>query len=117
MHELLDLEEQGWRALSTPGPMARQFYSGLLRADAVMLFPGGLRIAGREAILESFGTQPWDSFHLDHASVLALGPDSAVVVYEVRAQRDGSAPYVALVSSVYARDAQWRLVMHQQTPV
>ena len=116
MHELLDLEEQGWRALSTPGPTARQFYSGLLRADAVMLFPGGLRIAGREGILESLGTQPWDSFHLDRASVLALGPDSAVVVYEVRARR-AETSYAALASSTYARDTQWRLVMYQQTPM
>ena len=57
MRELIDLEEQGWRALSTAGDAARDFYGRVLREDAVMLFPGKLRIVGRSAVLDSLAAQ------------------------------------------------------------
>jgi len=117
MQELLELEERGWRALATKGNVGQAFYASLLRDDAVMLFPGGLRIEGRERILESIGSQPWDSFRIEDAQVLPLASGAAAVVYKVTAQRGESEPYVALVCSTYVRDTDWKLVVHQQTPV
>ena len=117
MEELVDLEQQGWIALSTEGGTGREFYGSVLREDAVMLFPGGRRIDGREPILESIGTQPWEAFRIENPQVVVLTPSSATVVYRVTAQRKGSQPYVALISSTYVRDQDWRLVVHQQTPV
>lgn len=117
MRELIDLEEQGWRALSAAGDAARDFYSRVLREDAVMLFPGKLRIVGRAAILDSLAAQPWESFHVSNAACVPLSADAATVIYEVTARREGSAPYSALVSSTYVRGARgWQLVVHQQTP-
>ncbi|HEU4655710.1 MAG TPA: nuclear transport factor 2 family protein [Steroidobacteraceae bacterium] len=116
MHELIDLEEQGWRALSTQGDAAAKFYACVLRDDAVMLFPGGLRIEGRDSILQSLAAQPWRSFQIEDSRVISLGEDSAVVIYKVTAQRDGSDPYAALISSTYVNEKGWRLVVHQQTP-
>lgn len=117
MQELLELEEQGWRALATKGNAGQAFYASILREDAVMLFPGGLRIEGRERILESLGAQPWDSNRIEDAKVLPLTSSAAAVVYKVTAQREGSEPYVALICSTYVRDTDWKLVVHQQTPV
>lgn len=116
MRELIDLEEQGWRALATEGDAGKKFYAALLREDAVMLFPGGTRIEGRAQILDSLGAQPWASFKIENPKVLQLSPNVATLVYNVTARREGSPSYVALISSTYARDKNWQLVLHQQTP-
>lgn len=114
--ELIELEECGWRALATEGDAARKFYAALLREDAVMFFPGGLRIGGRDRILESLGTQPWKSFQIEAPHVVSLTSDAAVLAYSVAAQREVGAPYRALVTSTYVRaEGAWRLVVHQQT--
>ena len=118
MRELIELEEQGWQALSTEGDAAKLFYTDVLRDDAVMLFPGGLIVSGKHNILESFSAQPWKSYHIEEMQVISLSEDAAVLVYKVTAQREGRDPYVALMSSTYAiSDGTWKLVVHQQTPV
>lgn len=116
MRELIDLEEQGWRALSTEGDAGRKFYASVLRQDAVMLFPGDMRIEGRERILESLGAQPWQSFQIQSPRVISLTEGAVTVTYKVTAQREGGEPYVALISSTYVRNKTWQLVVHQQTP-
>ncbi len=117
-HELLELEERGWRALATEGDAGRNFYAAILREDAVMLFPGGMRIVGRDRILESLAAQPWESFRIEEPEVVSLSGDAAVLTYSVSAQRKDSPPYRALISSTYARDkGPWQLVVHQQTLV
>lgn len=109
MDELLALERQGWQALATAGGAARAFYAGLLREDAAMLFPGGLRIEGRDAILASLDAQPWASFRIEQPRLIELGPAAATLVYGVTAQRPGSPPYRALISSTWVRGPGWRL--------
>ena len=116
MRELMDLEEQGWRALASEGDAGRKFYASVLREDAVMLFPGGMRIEGRDRILESLGAQPWQSFRIENSKVIVLAEAVAALLYKVTAERKGSEPYVALVSSTYVRSKTWQLVIHQQTP-
>jgi hypothetical protein len=117
MQELVELEEQGWRALATEGDAGKAFYAGVLREDAVMLFPGGIRLDGKQRILESLDVQPWQWFRFENPGVISLTPDAATVAYQVTAQRGGDPPYVALVGSTYVRDGSWQLVFHQQTPV
>jgi hypothetical protein len=116
--DVLVLERDGWRALATRGGAAKKFYASVLRHDAVMLFPGGMRIAGRARILESLGSTPWESFRIENEQVIPLGADAATLVYKVTANRSGAPPYAALVSSTYVRDGAgaWELVLHQQTP-
>jgi hypothetical protein len=92
MHELIELEEQGWRALSTEGDAGKKFYASVLREDAVMLFPGGMRIVGRERVVQSLGAQPWNSFRIENVQVVSLSTNAATLVYTVTAQRKGSEP-------------------------
>lgn len=116
MDELVELERQGWETLSSDGDAGQRFYASILHQDAVMLFPGGMRIVGRDQILESLGSQPWKTYRIEHAHVISLAANAAALVYHVTAQREASPPYVALVSSTYVRDPTWKLVLHQQTP-
>lgn len=118
MDELIELEQQGWKALSMAGDAGKEFYASVLREDAVMLFPGGMRIDGRERILQSLGPQPWERFQIENPKVVLLTPNVATLLYRVTAQRKASQPFVALISSTYVRhDQDWKLVIHQQTPV
>jgi hypothetical protein len=115
--ELIDLEERGWRALASDPRTASEFYEQVLDDDVVMLLPGGMRVTDRAAIVASMGGQPWDSYRLEDPQVLELDDATAVVSYGVVAQRDGSPPFSALMSSTYVRrDAGWKLAFHQQTP-
>jgi len=114
---LLALERRRWWALSTEGGAARGFYGALLRQDAVMLLPGGLRLEGRDAILASLDPPPWDWSRVVGVRVVELGREAAVVMYRVVAARAaGDDAYEALVSTTYVRDDGWKLVVHQQTP-
>ncbi|MFN2201604.1 MAG: nuclear transport factor 2 family protein [Caldilineaceae bacterium] len=118
MHELIELEVQGWQALTEEGDAARDFYESVLREDAVMLFPGGIRLQGKDEILASFAAQPWQSFQFQEMQVISLLAEAGVVVYWVAAQRADTEPYEALISSTYVRDGDtWKLALHQQTPV
>jgi ketosteroid isomerase-like protein len=118
LDELLELETHGWQALSSDVDAARAFYGGLLSDDAVMLFPGGMVLEGKEAILASFDAQGWSTFEIENARVVALGDAAAVLAYEVTAQRAGSSEYRALISSAYhRRDGAWHLGFHQHTPI
>jgi hypothetical protein len=82
-----------------------------------MLFPGGVRIVGRESILQSLGAQPWSSFQIEDPQAVLLTSNVVALVYKAIAQRQGSEPYVALISTTYVRNPDWKLVLHQQTPV
>lgn len=116
--DLLDLEQQGWRALSSDVDIARRFYDGVLRDDAVMLFPGGVRLTGKAAILASLSHQPWAEFQIDEPAVIPLDANAGVLTYRVRARREDADRYEALIASTYVRErSQWRLVVHQQTPL
>ena len=118
MQDLIDLEEQGWLALSSGGEASKNFYSSVLRDNAVMLFPGGMLIDGKEKILKSLAAQPWRSFQIEDPRVISLSESAGVLVYRVTAQREGSDPYVALINSTYVlSDGTWKLVLHQQTLV
>lgn len=116
MDELVELERQGWEALSSEGNAGREFYASVLREDAVMLFPGGMRLEGREQILQSLGTQPWQTFQLEEPRAISLSRNAATLIYRVKAQRKGSGPYAALISSTYVNEKGWKLAVHQQTP-
>ncbi|MEV0646023.1 nuclear transport factor 2 family protein [Phytomonospora sp. NPDC050363] len=113
--ELTDLEQRGWQALSTAST-ATAFYRDVLHEDAVMLFPGGMRLAGREEILSTMDAPPWESYALTELAVSLPADGVGVVDYVVGAVRGGK-PYAALVSSHYIeRDGKWLLYFHQHTP-
>jgi hypothetical protein len=116
-HELIDLEEQGWRALSTTPEEATGFYGRVLDDTVVMLLPGGMVLDDRDEIVAAMSGQPWSSYELADLRVVQPTGDTGVVTYGVVAERDGAPPYSALMSSLYVRRADgWRLAFHQQTP-
>ena len=117
-HEtLLDLEHAGWRALSTGGAAASDYYRDVLADDVLMLFPGGFVIDDRDTVIQSMDGPPWTSYELADERVYDLNAESAVVAYRAKATREGT-DYEALFNSTYIRVGDdWKLALHQQTPV
>jgi ketosteroid isomerase-like protein len=110
---LLALEELFWRAAGD-----RELYASHTAPDALHVFPGW-GITELERVLEAVAeVEPWERFALEEPRVLELGPDAAAVVYTARAKRAGQDEYVAAMTTVYRRDGDdWKLVVHQQTPL
>ena len=115
--ELLDLERAAWEALSSGGDAAATFYERVLAREVLMLFPGGMVIDDRRAVIDSMRGEPWSSYQLSDERVVELSDDCAVVAYRGHATRRDT-EYSALFTSTFVReDGQWRLAVHQQTPV
>jgi hypothetical protein len=72
--ELVELEERGWRALADGPQAAAAFYEQSLADEVVMLFPGGIRMADRAAIIASMGGPPWAGYELEDPQVLQPTP-------------------------------------------
>ena len=110
---LLALEETFWQASGD-----RDLYESNLAADAVHVFPGW-GVADGERVLEAVAAaEPWERFELEEPRVVELGGDAAALVYTARAKRAGQDEYVAAMTTVYRRDGDdWKLVIHQQTPL
>lgn len=116
--ELIALEKRGWEALARSGEAAANFYRDVLDDDIAMVFPGGMTILDRDAVIASMGGEPWSSFDLSDVHVLMPVADVGIVTYRSTSQRGDQPPYVALITSVYTRRGDaWRLTLHQQTPV
>ena len=114
---LLDTETAAWEALATSGEAAAAFYERTLADDVLMLLPGGTVIADRSTVVDSMRGEPWTTYELSDMQVFPLSPTSAVVVYRCHARR-GDFEYSALFNSTYVDVAgEWRLALHQQTPV
>lgn len=115
--DLIDFEHRGWEALSSGPEQAKAFYGSVLADEAQMLFPGEMRLVGKQQILEMMGNPPWQSFQISEPQQVVLSDTAQVVTYKVIAQREETDPYRALISSIYAlRGGSWQLVIHQQTP-
>jgi hypothetical protein len=60
----------------------------------------------------ALAAQPWASFRIEEPRVPPVSEQASILFYRVSARREGSEPYVALVSSTYALDeGEWRLVL------
>ena len=115
--ELLELEREGWDALSTDGEAATAYYDRVLAGDVLMLLPGGMVIDDRATVVASRQGAAWQSYEMTDEHVVPLGEDAAVVGYRATATRDDE-PYTALFNSTYVRaGGEWKLAVHQQTPV
>ena len=113
--DLLDLEERGWQALSSPDPVP--FCQEWLADDAVFVVPG--MVISRNAFLDAVAhEEPWVDHGIEDPRTIRLTDRSAALVYRVTAQRADQPPFVAWLTSVYAeREGRWQLVLHQQTPI
>ena len=91
-------------------------YRAHLTEDAIVVVPGAA-ISREQCALAIDATPGWDEFTLSDERVVSLGADSALLTYRWRSSR-GDESYEALMSSVYVRrDGEWKLALHQQTPV
>ena len=114
---LLDLERSGWDSLCNS--TGAQFYGDLMTDDGVMVLANGV-VMDRAAVVDSMEhARPWQSYDIDDHRVVAVGPDSAAIVYLGTGYRHGDQPaFVGLMSSVYVRqDGRWRLALYQQTAI
>lgn len=114
---LVELERQGWIALSTSGATAAHHYDSVLADEILFLLPGGVVIDDRAEALRMCHGEPWTTFELSDPQVLLFSPTTAALTYHARARRDDEA-YEALCNSTYVLSGnRWRLALHQQTPV
>jgi ketosteroid isomerase-like protein len=113
VNELFDLERAGWQALVDG--TAADFYRAMFTDDALLVVPGMVMEAS--AWVASLQGPQWSRFELDNVRVLDLADDCRALLYRAVAQREGEAPYEALVTSTYRRVGdRWKLALHQQTP-
>ena len=115
--ELLAVEREGWNALCQQ--RGAELFGDLMTHDALMVLANG-QVMDRDEVVEALAeAPPWVSFELEEARVVAVGEGGAALVYRARAVRHAdSPPFVAAMTSVYARHAgRWRLVLYTQTPV
>ncbi len=111
---LLELEDQGWTALSSGN--GAEFYDEHLADDARMVFPFGV-MTRADSVEAMRAAPPWSRYQIQDPTVVQLTPESAVLTYRAIAQRDGQPEYRAWMSSVYVlRDGRWKMALHQQTP-
>ncbi|MBX7432198.1 nuclear transport factor 2 family protein [Mycobacterium sp. Y57] len=113
--ELLELEHAGWESLCDGTGDA--FYGDIMSDDAVMVLADGM-VMDRATVTSALGqSPPWARYRIDDVRTIAIGPDTAALVYTGTAYReDGDEPFVAAMSSVYHRTADgWRLVLYQQS--
>jgi hypothetical protein len=118
MDDLFELERHSWEVLLESAESAHAFYAEILLDDAVMALPGGLLLAGKDAIMEMLGGTPWAAYEMMETRVVELSDEVKAVVYRASAEDSEGEQYVALFTSVYVRHSgTWRLAFHQQTPV
>ncbi len=91
-------------------------YRERLRDDAVVIVPG--QALTLEETAAAMDVSPgWDTFALDDPRVLPLGETAALLIYRFTGHR-GEDTYSALMTSAYVSAGdEWRLVLHQQTPL
>jgi hypothetical protein len=115
--DVVELEDQGWRALATSGEAAAEFYGRVLDDRVVMVLPGGMRIDDRAAAVEAMSGAAWAWYRLENILPVPLTDDVVTVAYTATAQRGQDDLYTAQMSSTYVRrSGGWRMAFHQQTP-
>lgn len=116
LEALLSLERDGWDALCRGEGGA--FYGEVMPADGVMVLAHGFLLDRSQVVDSLVDATPWDTYEITEPRRLQVGDDVVAVTYAATAVRGGEEPFRALLTSVYARrDGEWRLVLHQQTPV
>lgn len=115
-HELVEMERDGWRALSAGGEAVAEHFGRVLADEMLMILPGGL-VDDRQDAIDSMRGAPWDDFEIFDERVLELDSGAVVVVYRAKARR-AAQHYEAILNSTYVHQkGTWNLVLHQQTPL
>ena len=112
-----DLHDQLLQIERTLGGGRGEDYRAHLTDDAVVVVPGAA-ITREQAAQAIDATPGWDEFEITDDRLVELTPGSALITYRWSSSR-GDETYEALMSSVYVKqpDGEWKLALHQQTPV
>jgi ketosteroid isomerase-like protein len=92
-------------------------YRRHLADDAVVIVPGA--ILDKDATIAAMAQSPgWSGFDAEDVRLVELGDGVALITYTFHAHRAPDTNYSAVLTSVYSREGdEWRLRLHQQTPV
>ena len=109
---LLELENGFWNAAGDAG-----YYERHMARDGLCVLPVGMM--DKRATLSAVSqAEPWKEFEFTDVHILDLGDDEASISYLADASRTDGDRYTALISSVYTRrHGEWKLTLHQQTPL
>ena len=113
LETLLELERTFWAAAGKPDHYKEAFID-----EGTMAFDVGAM--DKEAVLAAVEqSSAWASYTMDDARLTPISTDVAAVTYTTTARTVGSdSVYQAVISSVYVqRNGQWKLALHQQTPL
>jgi hypothetical protein len=111
--DLWQMEEQFWTADAA-------YYREHLATESLMVFAPPTGVLNRARAIAAVHTAPrWTQVRFATRRLVRPADHTAVLAYAVTADHgDTDLPYLALCSSTYVRQAgQWKLVLHQQTPV
>jgi hypothetical protein len=92
-------------------------YDRHLDDGAAVIVPG--QALDKDATVQAIEASPgWDELTIDDARLLETGEGGAALTYRFSGRRGTDFSYEALMTSVYARRGdEWKLVLHQQTPL
>jgi hypothetical protein len=96
-------------------------YEQRLAPEAIMVMPGAAGVLTRAATIEAIQQSPrWTDVAFESMRLLRPAANVLLLIYEATAERDGGkSAYRARCSSMYLDpgDGQWKLALHQQTPL
>lgn len=113
--ELFTIEQGFW--LSGPG-----HFSDHLDAHCLLVFPQAGEMHGvhaRESVAKTATSENrWKDLRMKDRNLLQPSAECAIISYRADVVRADGAPYAALIGSVYIRrEAGWKLVSHQHSPI
>jgi hypothetical protein len=113
---LLDLEDDLWRA-NREGD--GEFYATTLRDDALTISKYGVVDKATVVPVVQANRNPYVETKLSNHKVLHLTDDCALITYQADVTTASNVRLSVLATSVYVRGSygDWRLVVHQQTPI
>ena len=112
-HDFWNQEEQFWT-----GDV--DYYAEHLATESLMVFAPPAGVLNRARTVEAIANAPrWTAVSFSRRRLVRAAGSTAVLAYAVTADRgEPASRYQALCSSTYVRiDGQWKLVLHQQTPL
>jgi hypothetical protein len=93
-------------------------YRRHLADEALMVFPG-MVLTKPQTVDAIANGRRWTSVSFADQRLVRFTRDTVALIYRASGSRAGQEPpYSALISSVYVmRDDEWRLALHQQSPL
>jgi hypothetical protein len=110
--QLLAIEKSFWRSSGDA-----DFYRTHVADEGKFVLSMGV-VDKSDVVTAMSEAAPWKSFDINDVSVIPIGDDVVGLIYEASGQREaGADEYRANILSVYRKNGDWELILHQQTPL